>query len=890
MFQTIPAGIPFAEAAAQQVMDCLPREDWPRAVLLVPTRRAIPLLRDALVAAADAASVRLPRILPLADAEGLAFALYGAEALTFLAPIPPAMRPFEYRCLLARQVQAFEARRSGKPVTLAYAFALAESLMALQEQCARHRVTLSQARLRPLASADFATHWQQSLAFLSILTDHWPEVLAATGRIPTAAREVAQMEALLAAWDAAPPSVPVFALGSTGSQPLTAELLVRIARLPHGGVVVPGQPDAAASAPGQALYHIAALATRLGESPGPNLEPRSPIPEPRITLIPCAHAEEEARLVSLLIAEGLAADAKATVALVTPQEDFMARVAAHLRRFNIVADRMSHGTLAHTMRGSLWATLAAALRAPGRLVALRALLHHPLLGVDATLLEGLAEGWHGFNRRGVGKLPAHAESLRSHADYPLLARAVATLATLGAAHHTAKGWMAALTQWLAAFPLAPAQGEEAVADALAALADAELFGPLDAESIADLIDESLRTPWRDAGLGTHPRVAMLTPVEARLHAFDRVVIANLEDAVWPGNPPPNPWLNLAAQTALGLPAPAEHASLMAHDFHLLSAMPEVFCTYAERAGGGPVPRSRFLERLGFSPSADRATFRARAAALDAATAYTPATPPRPMPDSALRPHRLRVTDLDLLFRDPYSLYAREVLGLRARPALDASPEASDFGNLTHRAVEALTQHWNHTGHAADEATLSQLADQALRDFSEQPNVAYFWRERLRNGLHYLNRIEAERRAHTPLTVESERAVEGELTLGESTRIALYGRIDRIERQPNGARALVDYKTGSAPSEKDVLSGRALQLLAYAWLLGDAPAQTLEYWQLPRLGAEGEITQIAPDAATLAMLESALCAALRDMLDAKTPFLALAEESDYDGLTRRAEWA
>ena len=85
-----------------------------------------------------------------------------------------------------------------------------------------------------------AEHWQKTLDFLVILREHWPKILAEEGRMDGAARRVAALRALAAAWKRQPPSGSVYAAGSTGSIPATAELMATIARLPNGAVILPG--------------------------------------------------------------------------------------------------------------------------------------------------------------------------------------------------------------------------------------------------------------------------------------------------------------------------------------------------------------------------------------------------------------------------------------------------------------------------------------------------------------------------------------------------------------------------------------------------------------------------------------------------------------------------
>ena len=129
-------------------------------------------------------------------------------------------------------------------------------------------------------------------------------------------------------------------------------------------------------------------------------------------------------------------------------------------------------------------------------------------------------------------------------------------------------------------------------------------------------------------------------------------------------------------------------------------------------------------------------------------------------------------------------------------------------------------------------------------------------------------------------------------------MTLHGRIDRLEIRNSGT-SIIDHKTGKPPTEKEILEGRALQLLAYAMIFNSAaPAASIEYWALPKLGEEGEIHSTNLAEIKFKEMESRLLSALAQMLDEKTPFLAhpilsSGDErygNDYDGISRWDEWA
>jgi ATP-dependent helicase/nuclease subunit B len=930
---TIPAGYSIATLAAQHFSVSVARADWPSAVMLVPNRRSCQVMRRALLAELKGEAALLPRILPLAEVGNELITLIGSAALDLLETIPPAMDEAQHRYLLASYVEAFERGRMGES-TLEHTLALTDSLMELQERAARHGVVLTEANIRPLLHVDFAEHWKQSLEFLRILTEHWPAIEAESCLTTAATREVRLMEALAEHWKHSAPDYAVYAIGSSASQPATAKLLHTIAQLPRGAVILPGvDPDISsqdwqAICAGHPLYHLkqflnhwplapAQITALAPASPNPWLEALAPaaiIPHWRvrpiphhenIRIIPCAHTEEEVRVISLLLREGIE-NPEAQVALITPDEGLMARVAKQMQRYGIRIDRTSSGTLASTEAGSLWASLTACLSSPENPIILRHLLHHPLLGLAPELLAGLEAGWHGINRARRGQLPRHAAALASHPQYASIKTFVQQLADSAGNQQPASVWVEQGATLIAIGASQRGEGEEAVEAELNRLSYADRFGNLSADDFHALISERLASPRRDIGLRTHPRIHLLTPVEARLQHFDRVILANMQDTQWPGLAPTNPWLNLAAEKVLGLPAPEEQVSLMAHDVLMLGSGRNVFLTYPKHDGGSPVTRSRFIERLvtllaahGIGEKTATAEhYVAWANARHAGNGYAPEPTAMPTPTRDQRPRRLKVTSIEKLFSDPYAVYAEYVLGLSALKDIDAAPEPSDFGNLAHKAAERLSKHWDEFVRPATQAELETIAQAALRELSERPNIDIFWRKRLVNGLRFVDNEEVKRRAQLK-SVTCEDTIEGALTLADGESMMLHGRIDRIEQYASGCH-IIDHKTGNTPTEKDIRSGKAPQLLAYALLMqlrGEA-VETVEYWSLPKRGETGEVLSVAPSTEDLAVMEANLRATFELLLDEKTPLLAKPfigsneqrQSTDYDGISRYDEWA
>ncbi len=105
------------------------------------------------------------------------------------------------------------------------------------------------------------------------------------------------------------------------------------------------------------------------------------------------------------------------------------------------------------------------------------------------------------------------------------------------------------------------------------------------------------------------------------------------------------------------------------------------------------------------------------------------------------------------------------------------------------------------------ATDAALDAQALR-----PALAAWWRPRLHRIAAWVAEAERDRRLGAGLAhVASER--DGTWPVPTPLAFTLTGRADRIERRYDGGIAILDYKTGTPPSARDVAAGLAPQLPA-----------------------------------------------------------------------------
>ena len=362
---------------------------------------------------------------------------------------------------------------------------------------------------------------------------------------------------------------------------------------------------------------------------------------------------------------------------------------------------------------------------------------------------------------------------------------------------------------------AGAAGEAAGQLFASLLADAEGLPPVSPEQAAQLIERILTDTLVRTGGATHPRLRILGAIEARLVRADRLILAGLEEGVWPQAAPTDPFLSRPMRKALGLPPPERRIGLSAHDFAQAACAGEVILLHSERRGGAPSVASRWLWRLetlvkGAGQSIDaRPEVLAWARALDAPTEpFTPAPRPMPSPPLAARPRQLAVTQIERLIRDPYALYARKILGLRVLDRPNAPVDARARGTAIHAAFELFFRQYGMDLPDDAEAAFEACLVQALSDAGVSP--AQMTRERAlaANIAPWVIQFERRRRADSPqIFVEEVGQAVFQTPQGPFTVTA---KADRIEVRAKTAEVL-DFKTGAPPSPKQVESGLSPQL-------------------------------------------------------------------------------
>ena len=934
----IPAGADFAEYLVGGVLRRFAGDGGLAAAsyILLPNRRLTEAVRGRFLTHTAKTTWILPRLLPIGDTElefdGELDGWAGDDSL------PPVIDPLERQLLLARLIRRLEG-----DITLVDAIGLARPLAHLLDTMQTSGVDAAD-----LASAlpeEMARHWQRIHHFLTILTDHWPRVLAEYNRSDPALWRDHAIRKQARIWQRTPPRGLVVVAGSLGTIPATRELMGVVAGLARGAIVLPGVDMGMAEEDWQALtagdeegdggdnrhathpqYQLAGLLAELGVKRA-DLTPWDTAPDfaamnatGRLRLlsevmrpaeataawydlaakpierqathgmhfVPAATMRDEAEAVALAMRETLH-NKDATAIAITANPVLADMIADALARDGVHVPNSSGTRLAATMGGRLMLLIAQAWADNFEVITLLGLLQHPYprAGLDKVQFGTLARRLEQevirndnapYYSGGLGLLLKIAQAPkkdkakdkdqdqnqdRALADFvamrlvkpfvpltthkgkrialPDLAHALAQTATLLTADADGNGRI-----W---------QGREG--QALAKLCEqlVEYKGGGDimverreaAAVMRHLLDGVVLYPDQNA---LHPQLAILGLMEARMQTASRIILAGMNEETTPPQPIADPWMNQATRKQLGLPHWEWRVGQVAHDVMMALAHADVLVTYSQEKGGAPSQPSRWLGRLNAVleasglPPPDTAPYAEIASACFAVKGNTtPAPRPAPLATGDERQTHMRkfsATQLEELVRDPYAIYARRVLGLKPLPDLSRFPFLALKGQMFHAAIaEFIRRHPK--GKLPDGAVqkLGDALDRQLRDAPPSVWMKLFWRLRFQKIAEALVGHEAETRPDRVISfAETDGSAEFVI---DGMKVTLTARADRIDVMADGAVHIIDYKTGSAPSQTEVSRGHRPQLIATAMIAaqggfdkidgkrGDSPS--LAYWRL-----------------------------------------------------------
>ena len=195
---------------------------------------------------------------------------------------------------------------------------------------------------------------------------------------------------------------------------------------------------------------------------------------------------------------------------------------------------------------------------------------------------------------------------------------------------------------------------------------------------------------------------------------------------------------------------------------------------------------------------------------------------------------ISATSLEDWASSPYFYFLRHVLGVRPRNLREEGiePDALDLGVITHRVLELFTLGvLAGVDGAASRQALTGIASAVFEEARKDTWFEHLWRRHQHRMLHELDqwwKREVPGDGWHPFSAEAsfgprtdDTSTSVPFTLDDGSEIWFHGKIDRVDRLPDGSIRVIDYKTGGSKKYDD--------------LAEETPTANGHFYQLPVYG-------------------------------------------------------
>lgn len=940
----IPPSCDFLKELAHGVRELFPDPLlFSKVTMLLPNKRSCQRIREIFAENSSSAGF-LPHIRPIGEAEEEELALFLPEA----AAIPPAISDISRDLLLSDMIQAYYADKGGMPAhqAILLASALANFLDDVQ------REEISPENLAHLVPAELAEHWQLTVEFLQIAFRKWPEILKTRGLIDPIERRNRLLHLQAEYWQNLPSKHPVIIAGTTGSMPATAQLIETLLAMDTGYLVLPGLDTHMSETAWREMgevhpqYGMKRLLAFLNQ-PRANVRPwqnlncdqsrnhmisAAMLPNPlevEITsdikseaaegmeMITFQNLQQEATAIALMLRQELETP-DSTACLVTNHRQLARMVAGIMRRWDVNVDDSAGIPMADTPTMVFLRLVIEMVSSRYAPIALLSALKHPFaaMGESAPVfkekvrqlemlvlrgvrkeggLQGMAAWLEAEGESAlaawlldIGKLTTSFEQLLAKPQVPMaeILEAHLMLAISLATTDTQTGESILWAHDMGV------QGLEWIEKLRQTVAGG---GIIDGAEYGAIFEQLLVSATYRPRFGTHPRLSILSPLEARLQHFDVMILGSLNQGSWPQETS-SLWMSEPMREQFGLPTLKRGIGQAAHDFYQLLHNKRVVMTRATKMEGAVTLPSMWVVRLmaafesGEKLLAPKQPWAEWAAALYASEVKYTTPVPVPNPPMEVRPRVYSVTHIEKLLRNPYRFYAEHLLALRPLDEIDADPGAPEFGILIHEIFHRFNQQ------PGDRETLIAIAREVFAPFATRPAIIQIWWPRFEAIAEWFMSVDKERRA-SARHIASEVKGEARFSLGSSDimfDIMLKAKADRIE-QHDSAINIIDYKTGHLPNMSEIKKGEASQVALTALIVEQGGFSTLgknvaaiEYWS----SKKADMTFISWSEKESAYTKENLLKLLEMFLMHPHPYMALPNKKfwdEYIHLSRQPMW-
>lgn len=852
--------------------------DLDDSIIILPTKRACRSLKEKLLNRATSKVIQLPKMIALSDID-LSFLLPLVENEADIEPLlsmPQPINALKKFFLLTQMIM----KASVLTKSIYQAGKLAGDLGSLITQI--HDEQCDPQKLNDLVPEKYATHWQKSLDFLTIISLHWPEILKGFNAAEPSDLRNQYLEIFIDFIAQKKIQSPIYILGTNASLPVVKKLVSTVINREKGTYVFHGlnldEGKVIAESDPQYSYHqlLDYCEKKILDVHDIKVKKTAP----KITYLPCKRLSEEAQICATILRETLV-HKNQNCALITNNVDLIKQIKAVLKIWDIEINDSSGEPLDQTRHFDFIKLIFESYQNPDSKLIFLSLLKHPLCQVNMDRGQWL-KAIRSIEKKYFRTKKEVIETIYDWREVDIFEPILTFFDTQFFEDQLIISWIDLTIAALEFFSNGTFFNDETGEVFLKLFEDIKLqstdFDEIDLSFYLILLEQIVKQNLSYEQKEVHPRLTILGPYEARLQHFDRVIIASCNEENWLSQSA-NPWLSQSMLKALGLPSFEEKQGRIALDFFQLLGNEQVFITRSLLDQGSPMTMLRWLDDVEYDQDSEVKWFE-YLKFYNQVLQITNSEAPEPRPRIDARPKQFSVSDIELLIRDPYSIYAKKILKLRPTDPVDPPFNMAEYGSFIHLFLYALK---------------AQKTFEIEKEILNFPTLLPF-------KLFFIPKLEQVKAAF--LQVEQTRSTKnlllekkGEVMCGD---VKITAIADRIDLGSDSEYEIIDYKTGMPPMVGDIQSGYSPQCILEAMILkaGGFGIKTIlpikfAFWQIGKsFKIKMQMKQIEED---MAHYEAGLKSLFHAFDDPDMPYYAQPfplkspRYNDYLHLSRVKEW-
>jgi len=214
------------------------------------------------------------------------------------------------------------------------------------------------------------------------------------------------------------------------------------------------------------------------------------------------------------------------------------------------------------------------------------------------------------------------------------------------------------------------------------------------EGFPDLLKHAITGGRLASGSYSDVNITLCKSFDTTLINYDLMIVADLNEGVYPSDTYSNPWLSSTMKNKLNLASNQINFGIQLYEFYLNLQNKEVLLIRSRKqTSSKEMLPSPFIMQLKHILGDD---IKHQILVLNSGSNASLVTEKERCAKSDIFPKVISATDIETLMRTPYNFYAKKILKLYKLDEIDDQPNLAEFGNFFHLVAENYTKNNLHS--------------------------------------------------------------------------------------------------------------------------------------------------------------------------------------------------